>query len=458
MVFDTVCLGVASNNSLQVAVGGTIGHISVSYSGGDSWNSVSSAGIDTLAFGVCWSGSLWVVGGQSTTGQNLVYSTDGNSWFNAVHPINSIVYAVAYNYDRSHRVNFPVNRIVAGGASGGGGNVLSYSNNGGLSWTNVGNPVLNNGANGVAFANNIYLATGAGTSPNHSIAYSYNGVNWFKGPNPFTSGRFIAYGNRWIGGGTGPDTLASSVNNGTTWVGQGNTVFSTAANNAAYSGSVWSAVGDGATHTIAYSLFGGGSFVGIGKTIFSVIGRGIVYAPNQSKFVACGQGASFSLATSPDGANYTGIVGSTALCPSFNEVAYNGTDLFMAVGGAGGTGNIATSPDGEVWTSLGFLAIGNIIYVAWCGDKWVICGSGSFGGVNHRIAYSTNAAGTSWVSLGNSQFVLSGESVAWNGSLGNAVIPASSIVLNSTNSKKLDFVPAPYGNGGYNNITITVKT
>ena len=455
MLFSSYGYGSASNNAVQVVVGAGGGVIFSSYNGGDNWNTVSSAGLDGIGFAVTWSGSLWIAVGSGLS--NVVYSTDSNSWFNAVQPMDLSVRGIAFNYDRSHRVTFPVNRIVACGS---GGNSLAYSNNGGRTWKNL-NTVLNTSANGLAVipvpadnGNYVYVAVGAGTSPAHSVAISNDGVNWRKGANPFTTqGNAVAYGNRWVACGSGTSQIANS-NDAITWTVHPNTVF-TVGRGLAYNGtSMWVCVGSGAGNTIAHSTTGL-LFVGQGSTVFTSAGRGVVWGDN--KFVAVGGGGT-SIAYSSNGLSWSPVAGSTTLNSLFYAVAYNGS-LFLAGGqNAGGTSNLASSPDGITWTALANVNFNAVIGVAWVGDKWVITGSGSYSGVLNRIAYSTNAAGTEWVYLGNQQFATTGQGAVWNGSLGTPVVPSSSIVLNSTNNKKLDVVPAPYGNGGYNNITMTIKT
>ena len=454
MIFTSYGYGVASSNAVQVVVGAGGGTISASFNGGENWNSVSSAGLDGIGFSVIWSGFLWVAVGSGLS--NVVYSSDSNAWFNAVQPMDLSVRGVAFNYDRSHRVTFPVNRIVACGS---GGNSLAYSNNGGRSWKNL-NTVLNTSANGIAvlsvppeFGNYVYVAVGQGTSPAHSVAISNDGVNWRKGANPLLTGNDVVYGNRWVMCGSGGSAQIAHSNDAITWTTQASGVFINA-RGLAYNGtSMWVCVGSGSGNTIANSTTGT-LFTGQGSTVFTSGGRGVVWGTD--KFVAVGSGGT-SIAYSSNGTVWNPVAGSSAL-GAFQAVAYNGS-LFLAGGLTGvGTTNLASSPDGITWSALATVNFNSVLGVAWVGDKWVITGSGSFSGVANRIAYSTNAAGTEWVYLGNQQFATTGQSAVWNGSLGTPVIPASSIVLNSTNGKKLDVVPAPYANGGYNNITMTIKT
>ena len=458
--FDTNGQQSASNGTTTVIVGGVNNQIyasqDLSVSGGGNWNPVGFI-FDYKGECVIWSGTMFITGGYGTV-NTLGYSSDGFQWRGlGLSAFDSNCNGLACNIERANRINFPVNRIVGVG-NGATGNII-YSNNSGVSWTNI-SGVLNTQALGIAYGNNQYVAVGAGTSPfTHCIANSFNGVYWrpnFSATTLFSSdGRGVVYGNRWVAVGVGSNTIASSTD-ADSWTGQGNGVFSSAGYGVAYNGtSTYVAVGSG-THTIAYSTTGGTSFTGVGSAIFTLNGRGVCWGTD--KFVACGEGGS-SLAYSTNGIAWNPVAGSTTLATNFNAVAHNGT-IFMAVGNSSGTANIATSPDGVVWTGLGQLAIGTINGVAWAGNKWVITGQGTIGGLSNRVAYSLNSAGTSWVSLADSSvgFSSRGSGLAWNGSLGNAVIPATSVLLNDTNSRKLDVITAPYANGNYNNITITIKT
>lgn len=450
----------ASNGTTTVIVGGFNQQIcasqDLSVSGGGNWNPVGFI-FDFTGICVIWTGTAFIAGGYGTV-NTLGYSPDGFQWTGlGLTVFDNNCNGLGCNIERANRINFPVNRIVGVG-NGATGNII-YSNNSGVSWTNV-SSVLNTQAIGIAYGNNQYVAVGEGTSPfTHCIANSFNGVFWrpnFSASTIFASqGRAVVYGSRWVAVGSGSNTIASSTD-ANTWTGQSNTVFSSAGYGVAYNGTTtYVAVGEG-TNTIAHSTTGT-SFTGIGSAIFTTNGRGVCWGTD--KFVACGEGASFSLAYSTDGTAWNGVAGSTTIAPIFNSVAHNGT-IFMAVGNSDGTANIATSPDGITWTGVGILAVRTINGVVWAGNKWVITGQGTIGGRQNRIAYSLNSAGTSWVSLADSSvgFSSRGNGVAWNGSLGNAVIPATSVLLNDTNSRKLDVITAPYANGGYNNITITIKT
>ena len=456
--FDVEGNGSASNGNTTVFVGGTANQIFISQdlSGSGNWNATGFSVFDYKGVCVIWTGNMFITGGFGTV-NTLGYTYDGYQWTGSgLSAFDSNCNGLACNSERANRINFPVNRIVACG-NGSSGNIV-YSNNGALSWTSVSN-VLNTNAFGIAYGNNQYVAVGAGTVGfTHCIANSFNGVFWrrnFSASTVFTSeGRAVVYGSRWVGVGIGGNTIASSTD-ADSWTGQGNGVFTSGGYGVAYDGtSTYVAVGDG-TNTIAYSTTGGISFTGVGSAIFTTRGRGVCFGGG--KFVAVGNGGS-SIAYSTNGISWNAVAGSTTISPIFNSVAHNGT-IFMAVGESGGTGNIATSADGIVWASLGQLAIGTIKGVAWAGDRWVITGEGTIGGLSNRIAYSLNSAGTSWISYtGTAGLSTRGNGIAWNGSTGSAVIPATSVVLNDTNQRKLDVVSGAYSNGGYNNITLTIKT
>ena len=456
--FDNEGVQSASNGSTTVLVGGYSNQVyaSIDLNGSGNWNATAFGILDFLGQAVIWTGSLFIVGGYGSV-NTIGYSYDGFNWVGLGASIfDSNCSGFACNFERANRINFPVNRIVAGGQGASGS--IGYSNNGGLTWSSD-NTVLDSFTLGLAYGNNQYVAVGAGSVPsNHWVANSFNGVYWranTSSPSTMSNGRAVVYGTRWVAVGSDAlsvNTIASSTD-ADTWTGQGMTVFSTGGFGIAYGAGTYVAVGQG-TNTIAYSLTGT-SFNPLGSSIFSFRGRGVCFGGG--KFVAVGNGGS-SIAYSTDGIAWNAVAGSTTFSPIFNGVAHNGT-IFLAGGTSAGTSNIATSPDGITWSGLGFLGLATINSVSWAGDRWIITGDGgAVGGSNSHLAYSLNSAGTSWVPLPNPPFSTTGRCAVWNGSLGNAVIPATSVVLDSTNNRKLDVITGAYRNGGYSNITMTIKT
>jgi hypothetical protein len=440
--------GIAYNNQVYVAVGAhtsNIPAVAVSQDG-VNWNSSSTK--LTTGRGICWSGSLWIAIGDNVTvaGDTIAWSRDGQN-FNSVSGIfDQAGYGVAFNSERPNRITFPVNTVVLGGALT---NTLSYSTDNGVSWKNVGATIFTTQTYGVAFGNGKFVGFGQG---GNTLAYSYNGKHWLgNGFATFTSsgrgGVYSSVAGRWVGVGNGGNSIADSVD-GITWTGQG-TALMTLGLAVGY-GNGYFVVGGSGTNTIAYSTTGT-SFSGAGATVFTGSCRAVAH--NGTRFALGGTGGA-SLATSDDGFTFTAVAGSTTLITTVNGMAWNGS-IFLATGS--GTNVFVSSPDGLTWTGLGgssvFSSAGN--EVIWIGNKWIAVGNSGGGGTT--VAISTDATGSSWIIPAQTQFGSSGIGGAWNGVSGNAIIPSTSITLNSTNNKKLDVISAPYGNIGYNNLTMTVK-
>lgn len=447
--FDIEGEGIAYNNQIYIAVGSHTSNtpaISVSQDG-VNWNTSST----TLTTGrsVVWSGSLWVVLGDNTSvpADTLVFSRDGQIFYSAPGIFDQAGYGVAFNSERPNRITFPVNTVVLGGALT---NTLSYSTNNGVSWENVGATVFTTQVYGLAYGNGKFVGFGQG---GNTLAYSYNGKHWIGlGFATFSlngrGGVYSSVAGRWIGVGGGTNSIADSVD-GITWAGQGTALMTTGLA-VAYGNGYFVVGGQGGSNTIAYSTTGT-AFSGAGATVFTGSCRAVAH--NGTRFALGGSGGA-SLATSDDGFTFNAVAGSTTLITSVNGMAWNGS-IFLATGS--GANVFVSSPDGLTWSGLGgssvFSTAGN--EVIWIGNKWIAVGSSGAGGTT--VAISTDATGSSWIVPAQTQFGSSGLSGAWNGVSGSAVIPTTSITLNSTNQKKLDVITAPYGVKGFNNITMTVK-
>ena len=447
--FDIEGDGIVWNNQVMVAMGAhTTNNPALAVStDGQNWNSIGTP--FTTGYGVCWSGSLWVASGVgASASETLLYSRDGSSWSVSGNSVfDSVGYGVAFNLERPNRITFPVNTVVLGGALT---NTLSYSTNNGVSWKNVGATVFTTQTYGVAYGNGKFVGFGQG---GNTLAYSYNGKHWIGiGFAIFTSngrgGVYSSVAGRWVGVGSGGNSIADSVN-GITWSGQGTGLMTTGLV-VGYGNGYFVVGGQGGSNTIAYSTTGT-AFTGAGATVFTGSCRAVAH--NGTRFALGGSGGA-SLATSDNGTTFTAVAGSTTLITTVNGMAWNGS-IFLACGS--GANVFVSSPDGLTWTGLGgssvFSSAGN--EVIWIGNKWVAVGSSGAGGTT--VAISTDATGTSWIVPAQTQFTSTGLAGAWNGISGSAIIPSTSITLNSTNNKKLDVITAPYGNNGYNSITMTVK-
>ena len=199
-----------------------------------------------------------------------------------------------------------------------------------------------------------------------------------------------------IGGGSGTNSIAYSLNNGDEWKGIGSTIFTTSCN-----GIVWSAenekfiaVGSG-SNSIAYSDRDGIEWrdVSLSTSIFSTSGNGIVW--NGIKYVAVGEGTN-SIAHSGDGLYWRAVASSTSIFTKGHSIAY-GNNRYIAVGE--GSNSIAYSDDGVNWVGLGNSTFSTAGYaIIWNGSRWVAGGEGT-----NTLAIS-NDNGYSWIGLGSSIF------------------------------------------------------
>lgn len=442
LLLDPVVYGVASNNSVQIAVGGYTNQLIGSYNGGLTWNVIGST-LDGIGFGVLWSGSLWIAFGSGT--HNYVYSFDGQNWIESTSAhsiIDTNIRGIACNSERANRINFSVNTIVV---SGGSSSTLSYSTDNALSWTNVSPTPFSTQGYNVAYGNGLWVGFGQG---GNTLAYSYNGKNWINNGSAIhtTAGRGGVYGSRWVSVGQGTNSIAHSVD-GINWTGLGTSLF-TIGLVAGYGGGTFVVGGQTGANTLAYSTTGT-SFTGAGNTLFTTSCNAVSH--NGVRFAVGGTGGN-SLGYSSDGITYSSVVGSTSIFTECRSIAWNGT-IFLATGT--GANVFASSTDGITWSALAgstvFSSGGEEVF--WAGNKWIALGSGGA-----FIAISTDATGASWIKPQQTQFNSIGLGGSWNGSSSQAIIPVTSIVLNSTNNKKLDIVSPSYGVNNITNLTITIKT
>ena len=417
---------------------------------GLTWTGITGTNIFSLSgYGVEWNGKIWVAGGQGTN-NTLAYSYDGINWTGLGTTIftqncNGIVWgnnkwtavgygtggsdnSIAYSYDGINWIGLGKS-IFTGilGARGiayngtrwvavGGQNAptIGYSNDG-INWTPVAGSQSIFGVYGecVAWNGRLWLAGGSrNVSGPNSIAYSYDGINWFGAGNSVitTTCQGLDWnGNMWVAvGSLGANTIAYSYD-GLNWNGVGSSFFQTnGATSVKWCGNIWVATGDGGNNT-AYS-YNGVNWVA-GQNLFPTIPRKIGWTSNlgntyiQQPTIACGEGTN-TLAYSPDGIFWNGLGANTFTTRCFH-VTWNGT-RWIAVGQ--GTNTIAYSTDGVNWTGLGtsiFSAVG--YHVTWNGTVFVAGGEGT-----NALAYSSD--GISWTasSSGNSLFTRV-RGIAWNG-------------------------------------------
>ena len=157
----------------------------------------------------------------------------------------------------------------------------------------------------------------------------------------------VSYNHVVIASGSGSNPLAYSLDAGNTWVSSynGAGIFTTA-NNCAWNGSMWVAVGSGLGNTIATSI-DGNKWVGRGNSVCTTAGYGITWSRQLNIWVAVGAGTN-SIASSKDGISWTGY--GTSIFATGNDVKWNGS-IFVAVGApsSGNYNSIAYSTNGNTW-------------------------------------------------------------------------------------------------------------
>jgi hypothetical protein len=152
---------------------------------GINWTGLGKTTFTTIAYGVFWSGVIWVAVGGGTSS---AYSYNGYNWITVTSTFTTASYAVAYNGTLFVSV-------------GEGTNSVAWSVNG-TSWTGISASSLTAGyltiGYGVAWNGQMWVATGIGTQGN--IVYSYNGKTWYAtGVGVVTTGWWVAKNNINLG-------------------------------------------------------------------------------------------------------------------------------------------------------------------------------------------------------------------------------------------------------------------
>jgi len=174
----------------------------VNWSGNTSASTLLQQG-NCIAYG----NNIWVMGGNKiSSNNNVIYSTDGNTWANSNSTLSGQCYTVVFNGSM----------FVAGGY---GTNTMAYSTNG-STWTAITSNVATSYCYGIVYGNSTWVAVGDGTN---RISYSSNGTSWTGIANPFGSnapGYGVAFGNgtfvAYSDGGTYKILYST---NGSSWTG-----------------------------------------------------------------------------------------------------------------------------------------------------------------------------------------------------------------------------------------------
>jgi hypothetical protein len=278
-----------------VAVGSGTNTLAYSDDGGLTWVGLGTSIITNTATDITWNGTRFVAVGVGTN--SIAWSNDGITW----NGLGTSIFAIF-----AWKVAWNGTRFVALGE---GTNTIAWSNNG-INWTALGNTFLSSGGYSIFWNGEYFLAGGTGPS---ILCKSYDGINWINllatGGELGSSVRGIAWnGTRFVitTSGGSSSTLAYSDDGGLTWIGLGNSIFSTQGNGVTWNGTRFVAVGvdiSGANNAIAWSD-DGITWTGLGNSIFSISGLSITWTGK--RFIATGEGTN-TIAYSDDGITWVGL-------------------------------------------------------------------------------------------------------------------------------------------------------
>jgi hypothetical protein len=343
--------------------------------------------------------SNWNINVQNNS---LVFANENTSLSftsNFVNNINAIVENSNLTINKltinpSSQVVNRTNLWVAVGCNGSGQNSpqssIQYSIDG-INWNSIvrGGFGPNNNSNaglGIAYANGLYVAVGAGSNTINSIQYSTDGSNW-SNANSVNFNRYItscvAYVNNiWLAGSGG--SIVSSYD-GSNWT-TVNSIQSggpTTMTSFAYGPGIWIACGNCTNTNLSPSLYSYDAqnwyITGTQGNEGNISFNGVVFVNNL--FVYVGSSSSSRIRYSYDGINRSqNITGNP------NNTIYGityGNGLYVAVGFSGGnnTSGIYYSSDGINWNNAysssanGFGTYGTSI--TYGNGLWIAVGIGS---------------------------------------------------------------------------------
>ena len=313
-------------------------------------------------------------------------------------------------------------------------NAMSYSNDG-INWiASVTTATTGFGSTNVrlAFNGTMWLAI-----TYQGINYSYNGINWTAGTNPFSYCWAVGYSaTRWVVGGGYGDMAYSD--NGINWTSLGKIFYaynfsgSVAGLASNGTGTRWVAVGVG-VYSIMYSNNGIEWIPVPSSNEIFTSGNSVAY--NGTRWVAIGNGPN-SIAYSDDGITWIGL-GKSIFNYNGEKVIWNKSlSIWMAVGtmnmqfglhkNSARPDTVVYSSDGIVWTygmpspGSGYNIMSimticsaqpNITYANANKHRVVMCGDGT-----NTLSYSDDG-GFAWSGLGKSIFSTTGWGVAFSPSL-----------------------------------------
>lgn len=409
-------------NGYRIVIVGSVGTYKIIYSDdyGLTWKGTNNKpSLFENIYNINFYDNIWVACGSysNDVSSGVIYSYNAKNW---LYLNNSSLIDFSNNYYNNIEWDGD-NMLIMSQLlnSNNNGYTLKYNNNIiNDSWENNSSlsSILNTGINSIQKnifnENHIILNDGlmyiCGQSSNFTLAYSYNGINWYDISNSlFTKCNSITFnGNIYVAVGYGQNTISIS-RDGLKWYGLGTSIFSIEGNFVIWDNNIFIALGEG-TNTIAYS-FDGINWYG-SNNIFSIKGNCAIYFKN--KWFVGGEGTN-TLAYSDDGINWINL-GSSILNTQVFSFATNGNILVMV---GGNNVSIAYSYNGLNWISVSssilLLPIARDIYWNNLFNMWIVVGNGN----NNRIIYTYNLIDWFNISNGNSIFSISANSIVWNGYL-----------------------------------------
>lgn len=406
-------------NGYRVVIVGSAGTYNIVYSDdyGLTWNGVNNK--PTLfnnILNVNYNGNLWLACGSITNdvSSGIIYSYNALKWL----PLdNESIIDTSNNYFNNIEWDGDNWLLLSKLITSNNGNTIKYNNSALIdNWNNnttlssIINTSLHSLEKNIKREHHIISQSSlmymCGNSSNYSLAYSYNGINWFEITNTiFTTCNCIAFnGEKYVAVGSGTNTIAVS-RDGLQWFGIGSILFTTQGNHVIWNNNMFIATGEG-TNTLLYSY--DGINWNTTNNIFTTKGNTAIYFKN--RWFAGGSGSA-SLAYSDDGIIWTGL-GSALFNTEILSFATNGS-VIVAVGSS--NNSLAYSYNGINWSTVAastlLLPIVRDIYWNSAHDMWVAVGNGN----NNRIIYSYDIVSWFVVSNGNSLFSTNANSVIWNG-------------------------------------------
>lgn len=191
-VFTQSGRGIAWNGNSWVATGQ--GTNTLAYSSNSiTWTGIGSSTFSTSGYAVATNGIYWVATGQGSNCMAYTTNITGSSGWTKITGVFDTTgfvgtaYGIAWNGQTW---------VVVGQPAGSSTNEIAYSTNG-TTWTGVSVAPFTTAGLGVCWNGVRFIATGYGGG--NSIAYSPDGINWYRGFNGYSTGStsqiFTSYGN-----------------------------------------------------------------------------------------------------------------------------------------------------------------------------------------------------------------------------------------------------------------------